>query len=237
MNKRKTVLSALAIFAGLVIIYIFLSTGASGRTSSTSNPANGDSASSNGETAKPPDSTVVPFDENKPLKANEQAKGSIKATVPQEKSLTGTAVELALYLILIFALVVGLLVFIKKIIPGGHRIFDSQAIEVLGKAHLAPKQAIYLARVGARVLVLGVAEQSINVLAEIHDPEEINNLKAQAAQGKVDSVTTAFKAIFKRKDAEFAAGADKSDKGVQQGLNKIQSLVDKWHKSYSQEQK
>jgi len=241
MNKRKTVLSALAILAGLAVIYIFLSSGASGRTSSTSSSANDDSASSTAGArpadAKPSDPAGTAFDENKPLRTAEQARGpAAAAAVSQEKGLTGTAVELALYLVLIFALVVGFLVFIKKIIPGGHRIFDSQAIEVLGKAHLAPKQAIYLAKVGARILVLGVAEQSINVLTEIHDPEEINNLKAQAAQGKVDSVTTAFKSIFKRKDAEFAVAAEKSDEKVHEGLGKIRSLVDKWHKSYSTQQ-
>jgi flagellar biogenesis protein FliO len=239
MNKRKTVLTGLAIFAGLAVVYIFLSSGGSGRGPSPVPQAKADSPSANAGAVPPgrPADAADPADTgNQLLHRPEMDKPVAAQSASQDKGLLGTAAELVLYLVLISVLVVGLLVFLKKILPGGHRIFDSQAIEVIGKAHLAPKQAIYLAKIGPRVLVLGVAEQSINVLTEISDADEINGLKARMAQGKVDSVTGAFMSIFKRKGAEFASEADKNDKGVQEGLGKIRSLVDKWHKNYATRQ-
>jgi len=221
MNKRKTVLCGFAVFAGMVAVYIFVS---------ARNPA---SPSPSNSSAKQADSATAAFDENAPLNANARSADAQSSQDAPSKSLAGTAAELILCLVLVGALIVGLMIFLKKILPGSHRIFDTQAIEVLGKSHLSSKQAIYLARIGPRVLVLGVAEHSISVLSEISDPEEINELKAKSAQGKSESVTGAFMSIFKRKGTEFSAEPGKSDQEVRQGIEKIQSLVDKWHKGYS----
>lgn len=238
MRKGKTVLFVLAVLAALTAVYFFLSSGNSGRPSPFNTPANADTVSAPGNDAapgaKPPDAAASGFDENAPLKPGESGQASQDAQpAPPERGLAGTAVELVLCLVLIFALVVGLLIFLKKIIPGSHKIFDTNAIEVLGKSHLSSKQAIYLAKIGPRVLVLGVAEHSVNVLSEITDPDEVNSLKALSAHGRVDSITNAFVSIFKRKGREFSADSGPDGAKVQQGLDKIQRYVDKWHKGYS----
>ena len=241
MSKRKIVLSTGAILVGLAAVYLFFSASLTGLPSGT-NGTSGTVPSSENimETSpagahSPGGEEAVACETDIENTALRQIQRAAKPAQPPQVNTTfiGTAAELIFYLILIVAMVVGLLFVLKKIIPGSHRIFDSPAIEIIGKSHLSQKQAIYLAKLGRRLLVLGVAENSVNLLAEMDDADEINSIRAINAQGGKESVTNAFKSVFKRKQGELTAAGASHDKTVQGELDKIQSMVDDWEAGYS----
>lgn len=234
MTKGKIALSAIAVIAGLAVVYIFFFSSPPAGARFAAQPAQesprenavADPAAAKAGDAVAPAGTDV---ENTALRGAGRER---RAAEPQHgPTFLGTAAELFFYLVLIAALVVGLLIFLKKILPGGHRIFDTTAIEVVGRAHLAPKQSIYLARLGRRVLVIGLAENSVSLLTEIQDLDEINAIMSHAAQAKSESVTNAFRSVFGHREKELAAppGA----KNVEEELGKIQSMLDNWKNEHS----
>ena len=63
--------------------------------------------------------------------------------------------------------------------------FNSEAISVLHKTHIAPKKAIYVIKVGAKAMVVGVTDSQINHLSNLSE-EELGSLEAShkpAAKG------------------------------------------------------
>lgn len=87
------------------------------------------------------------------------------------------------------ALIIGLLLIamwlLKKFRPtqlalGG----ANRAVEVLARTMLTPKAGLSVVKVGGKVLVLGVTDQQVNLVAELTDPEAIESLTAPAGGGK-----------------------------------------------------
>jgi len=54
--------------------------------------------------------------------------------------------------------------------------FNSGAISVLHKTHIAPKKAIYVLKVGEKAMVVGVTDSQINHLSDLSE-EELGSLK------------------------------------------------------------
>ncbi len=54
---------------------------------------------------------------------------------------------------------------------------QSFIMQVYGKLQIQPRKSIYIVRVLNKVLVLGVSENSINVLSELNEPEMIKILE------------------------------------------------------------
>jgi flagellar biosynthetic protein FliO len=58
----------------------------------------------------------------------------------------------------------------------GRRGFDSDAISVLHRTHIAPKKAIYVVKVGERGMVVGVTDSQISHLSDLTE-EELGSLR------------------------------------------------------------
>lgn len=69
----------------------------------------------------------------------------------------------------------------KGVIPGGRG-----DIEVLDRAALDPGRAVYLVRVGPRLLVLGAGEQSLAMLTELRPDELPERAEPPAPQSLTD---------------------------------------------------
>lgn len=67
----------------------------------------------------------------------------------------------------------------KKHGPPGRTILPAEALEVLGRRVLDPRQSIYLVRLGSRILVLGATPAGLSTLSEITDPVEVDLLAGQ----------------------------------------------------------
>jgi flagellar biosynthetic protein FliO len=87
----------------------------------------------------------------------------------------GTIVKLLLAL----AVVVGLIylsIFLLKRLSGRTLPNTEQLIKVVGRSYLTPKQSLYIVKLGLKYAVLGVGENSVNLIKEL-TPEEVETLK------------------------------------------------------------
>lgn len=66
-------------------------------------------------------------------------------------------------------------------------------IEVVSRAGLSPRHALFLVRVGPRLVLCGVSQERISLLDSIDDPELTARLAGQAASAREDSALAAFR--------------------------------------------
>ena len=87
-------------------------------------------------------------------------------------SMAGIIIKLLLSMILIIGLIYFTTFLIKKInnrAVGGGSIGD--AIKIIGRTHLSPKQALYMVRIGKRYVVLGATESAISMISKLNEQE------------------------------------------------------------------
>lgn len=75
-------------------------------------------------------------------------------------------------------------------------------LEVVGRAALAPRQMVYLLRVGSRLVLIGATPDALRPLHTIDDADLSARLLGEAARGRVDSHTAEFARCL---DGEAAA--------------------------------
>jgi flagellar protein FliO/FliZ len=83
----------------------------------------------------------------------------------------------------VVVLIAGLAFVVRRYLPGTTRTFKSPAMQVLGRTLLDSKKALYLVKVGDRVLVLGTSQEGLRTLSEISDPREVQDLMQMAQSG------------------------------------------------------
>jgi flagellar protein FliO/FliZ len=92
-------------------------------------------------------------------------------------------------MLLILALVVGLIYGVFWLLRRGQRLKtpENEMIRVLGSRGLGGNRALHLVEVGRSVYLVGAADNSVNLVAEVRDQETIDALRVQAAEegGKV----------------------------------------------------
>lgn len=103
--------------------------------------------------------------------------------------LAGIIFKLILSLVIIIGLIYATVFILKKL---GHRSLpgSSGMIEVISKSYLAPKQSLYIVKLGTSYSVLGVGESSINLIKEL-SPDEVESFKKPSQDVK------GFQNIFK----------------------------------------
>src|SRR5687767_12035066 len=115
----------------------------------------------------------------------------------------------------------------KRLFPTVAAARSSQAVRVLSRSVLSPKQQVLLLQVGRRVIVVGDTGAQMNPLAEITDPDEVASLVGQVEAEKRPSVTAAFGGLFGRARDSFDAdpepspqlpATDVSDEGEAEGI-------------------
>ena len=104
------------------------------------------------------------------------------------------------------AIVVGLMVLgtviLKRAVPGMKR-GGTEAVTVLGRAYVSPKHALHLVKVGRRILVVGQTPSGISSVAEIDDPDEVEQVTATCQQSRPSSITSTFRQLLRREDAAY----------------------------------
>ncbi|HUG93447.1 MAG TPA: flagellar biosynthetic protein FliO [Planctomycetaceae bacterium] len=89
----------------------------------------------------------------------------------------------------------------KKHGPLGRTGLPAEAVDVLGRRVLDPRQSIFLVRLGSRMLVLGSTPAGLSTLAEITDPVEVDLLAGfcrPAAGDAAPDKPRRFAALFDR---------------------------------------
>lgn len=74
----------------------------------------------------------------------------------------------------------------------GRRVRHPGLIEVVSRASLAPRQSVYLVRVGPQLVLVGATHDSLRTLSVIDDPDLAARLAGQAAQRRGESHTAEF---------------------------------------------
>ncbi|MBI4797698.1 MAG: flagellar biosynthetic protein FliO [Desulfarculus sp.] len=92
--------------------------------------------------------------------------------------LTGAIVKMLAALALVLAVLVGLYWLIRRFLPGQMPGAAAGGLRLIGRLPLGPKKGVALVEVAGRVLVLGLAEQNVNLLATIDDLEQVRGLGA-----------------------------------------------------------
>jgi len=95
-----------------------------------------------------------------------------------EADLTGAIVKMLAALALVLAVLVGLYWLLRRFLPGQAPGASGGAMRLIGRLPLGPKKGVALVEVAGRVLVLGLGEQNVTLLATIDDQEKIRQLTA-----------------------------------------------------------
>lgn len=117
---------------------------------------------------------------------------------PKTSALTNSVVPM----IVMGAIVLGIflwicLTIVKKLLPGGKKLFSSPGLEILGRTHFDSQKYMALVRAGTRILVVGVSPNGFDQLCEITDPEEITEVLS-AAKPKTSTGQNLFYKIFQK---------------------------------------
>lgn len=96
-----------------------------------------------------------------------------------EGGFTAAIVKMLAALALVLAVLVGLYWLIRRFLPGqAPGLAGGGGLRLIGRLPLGPKRGLALVEVAGRVLVLGLGEQNISLLASIDDPDQVAQLKA-----------------------------------------------------------
>jgi flagellar biosynthetic protein FliO len=86
----------------------------------------------------------------------------------------GTIVKLILALVVVVGLIY-LSIYLLKRLSGRNMPYADQLIKVIGRSYLTPKQSLYVVKLGAKYAVLGVGENTVNLIKEL-SAEEVESL-------------------------------------------------------------
>lgn len=125
--------------------------------------------------------------EAKPVNGQEKAGDFLNykdPTIPEPPSLLASGWKMFYTLAMVLALMFFIFYVFKKVVLknsvlGG----NDKLVKVLSTGFLGPKKTIALVEVAGEVLVLGISDDNISLLTQIHDDERIEKIKSASASG------------------------------------------------------
>jgi flagellar biogenesis protein FliO len=130
--------------------------------------------------------------------------------------------------------IVGCAFLVKRILPANRTLFPSQAIQVIGKRSLSSNASLFLVQIGSRIFHLGVTKESVSLLGEITDRDEIALIKSQSPHRRSDSMVAVFRNLLESSlrrsrsaDGEVQRRRAFDDR-VKAELENIRSTVRSW---------
>jgi flagellar biogenesis protein FliO len=140
---------------------------------------------------------------------------------PAPRSSSGSGIDgkrLGLSVALVIGVIVAARFATRRLFPAAQVARSSQAIRVLSRSVLAPKQQFLLLRVGNRLIVVGDTGQSMTPLCEITEPAEVAALMGQLSSEATQSSGSAFSSLFRKNSADFEAAQAPAASEQQQPL-------------------
>jgi flagellar biogenesis protein FliO len=80
-------------------------------------------------------------------------------------------------------------------------------IEIISRTALAPRQSLCLVRVGQRMVLVGVSQDSLRTLDVISDADAVAALAGEASAARTADAERAFRASLERETASYDAPA------------------------------
>ena len=132
---------------------------------------------------------------------------------PKTSALTNSVVPMIVMGTIVLGIFLWIcLTIVKKLLPGGKKLFSSPGLEILGRTHFDSQKYLSLVRVGTRVLIIGVSPNGFDQICEITDAEEITEVLS-AAKPKTSTGQNLFYKMFQKQilGNENIKGANKKD--------------------------
>lgn len=123
----------------------------------------------------------------------------LKYQEPKAQVSLLSSIDSVLYMVTVFALILGLAYVTSRFV--GTRMkrqqFSSHGDAVLSSLALGPNKGVYLVHFAGRLLLLGISEQRVELLADLTDSPDATALR-ETYQTKIDdaSVAPQFAAVF-----------------------------------------
>jgi flagellar biogenesis protein FliO len=107
----------------------------------------------------------------------------------------------------------------RKFAPAGAAQLPKEAVELLGRATLGPRQQMQLVRVGSKLLLVALTQAGeAQTLTEITDPHEVEHLAGLCRRGQSTSATSSFNQVLGQLAREpLTAGAASAQRSRTRG--------------------
>jgi flagellar biogenesis protein FliO len=94
----------------------------------------------------------------------------------------------------------------RRVAPAGLGPLPKEAVEPLGSVVLVGRQQLQLLRLGGRLLLVSLAPGSVQPVAEICDPAEVEHLLALCRRQRPESATAAFRQMIEQAASQPTSG-------------------------------
>ncbi|MBW3599700.1 MAG: flagellar biosynthetic protein FliO, partial [Planctomycetes bacterium] len=120
-------------------------------------------------------------------------KGEKAAEPPSSGSAFASVVSSLVVVLGLFFLVVW---FARRGAPKGTMVLPTEVLEVLGRAPLNARRQLHVVRFGNKLLLLSLTPGSIEPVAEIDDPQEVDRLAGICHELQTGSISENFRQVF-----------------------------------------
>jgi flagellar biosynthetic protein FliO len=120
--------------------------------------------------------------------------GYANSEVPELPNMGGMVFKGLFSLIIVFALIIGFALFLKKFVynRNGFRV-SGGLVKVISTTFIGPKKSIHLIKVMDKILVVGVTDNQMQTLAEFKEGDIPNSL---VENRKIDESTKQYSSYF-----------------------------------------
>ena len=140
-----------------------------------------------------------------PLRLAPRSQSSRQPTAkPAAPSPTGALTAVAGSLGVVLAVFLAIVWCSRRFSPAGANLLPKEAVELLGRSPLSPRQQMQLVRVGNKLLLVTLSATDAQTLTEITEPTEVEHLTALCRRGQPASASAAFKQTLAQLSSEPA---------------------------------
>ena len=104
---------------------------------------------------------------------------------------------------LVLALIAGTAYLLRRFLPGSQRVGRSNAIEILSRSTINPKQSLCLVRFGSKLLLVGLSPNHMSCLVNMDDPEEIAQVLGLLEKDSIHSISNTFGRLFHKESQGY----------------------------------
>ena len=116
----------------------------------------------------------------------------------------------------------------------------SGVVDVVVRVRIGPRSNVILIRMGQRLLLVSESAAGLSMLANIHDPQEVDALLTTVTRSKSKSVTTGFATLLNRFNREYheveragTEGRDNAEFHVDRARDQLTGLLARVRNTFS----
>jgi flagellar biogenesis protein FliO len=86
--------------------------------------------------------------------------------------------------------------FTRRALPKAAATLPTEAVELLGRTPLSPRQNMHVIRFGGKLLLISASQSGAETLAEIDDPEEVTRITGICQRNQPGSISSTFRQVL-----------------------------------------